>query len=195
MLQRRPSRELKVLGVTGTNGKTTTTYLVRALLEADGVQCGLLGTVKSVVGGEDRAVQRTTPEAIELQADLRAMLDGGDRACAMEVSSHALELGRAEAIEFAAAVFTNLTQDHLDFHASMEDYFLAKRRLFFAPDGARPALSVVNVGDPYGRRLAARSRGCALRRGRGRRLQRARAALWLRRLPLHAATPPRASAR
>ena len=76
---------------------------------------------------------RTTPEAIDLQADLRAMLDGGDRACAMEVSSHALELGRVDAIAFAVAVFTNLTQDHLDFHASMEDYFQAKRRLF-VPD-------------------------------------------------------------
>ncbi len=116
-----PARELRVVGVTGTNGKTTTAYLVRALLEATGTQCGLLGTVKSVVGGDERMVARTTPEAIDLQADLRAMLDGGDGACAIEVSSHALELGRVGAIAFAVAVFTNLTQDHLDFHASMED--------------------------------------------------------------------------
>jgi UDP-N-acetylmuramoyl-L-alanyl-D-glutamate--2,6-diaminopimelate ligase len=150
-----PARELRVVGVTGTNGKTTTTYLVRALLEAAGVQCGLLGTMKSVIGGEERQVARTTPEAIDLQEDLRAMLDGGDRACAMEVSSHALELGRADAIGFAAAIFTNLTQDHLDFHASMEDYFQAKRRLFVAVGPyERPAISVVNVGDPYGKRLA-----------------------------------------
>jgi UDP-N-acetylmuramoyl-L-alanyl-D-glutamate--2,6-diaminopimelate ligase len=171
-----PAGELQVVGVTGTNGKTTTAYLVRALLEAVGVQCGLLGTVKSVIGGEERSVARTTPEAIELQADLRAMLDGGDRACAIEVSSHALELGRTDATRFAAAVFTNLTQDHLDFHASMEDYFLAKRRLFLpdrlAPAAAAesatasvpastsaPAVSVVNVGDPYGRRLAAEIEG------------------------------------
>jgi UDP-N-acetylmuramoyl-L-alanyl-D-glutamate--2,6-diaminopimelate ligase len=128
-----------------------------------GVRCGLLGTVKSVIGGEERQVARTTPEAIDLQEDLRAMLDGGDAACAMEVSSHALALGRTDAIAFAAAVFTNLTQDHLDFHASMEEYFQAKRRLFVpaSPDGAdglaapAPAVSVVNVGDPYGRRLAA----------------------------------------
>jgi UDP-N-acetylmuramoyl-L-alanyl-D-glutamate--2,6-diaminopimelate ligase len=146
-----PARELRVVGVTGTNGKTTTAYLVRALLEATGVQCGLLGTVKSVVGAEERMVARTTPEAIDLQADLRAMLDGGDRACVMEVSSHALELGRVDAIAFAVAVFTNLTQDHLDFHASMEDYFQAKRRLFVP---VAPAVSVVNVGDAYGRRLA-----------------------------------------
>ncbi len=150
-----PARELRVVGVTGTNGKTTTTYLVRALLQAGGLQCGMLGTVKSVIGGRERMVARTTPEAIDLQADLRAMLDGGDRACAMEVSSHALELGRADEIPFAAAVFTNLTQDHLDFHADMEDYFQAKRRLFVPAAGPAPAVSVVNVGDPYGRRLAA----------------------------------------
>jgi UDP-N-acetylmuramoyl-L-alanyl-D-glutamate--2,6-diaminopimelate ligase len=153
-----PARELRVVGVTGTNGKTTTAYLVRALLEAGGVQCGLLGTVKSVIGGEDRQVARTTPEAIDLQEDLRAMLDGGDRACAIEVSSHALELGRADAVRFAGAIFTNLTQDHLDFHADMEEYFRAKRRLFVPAGGGAaepPAVSVVNVGDPYGRRLAA----------------------------------------
>jgi len=146
-----PARTLRVVGVTGTNGKTTTTYLLRALLEATGTQCGLLGTVKSVIAGSERAVERTTPEALELQADLRAMLDGGDRACAMEVSSHALELGRVAAIPFAAAVFTNLTQDHLDFHGTMEDYFQAKRRLFTEP---APSISVINAADPYGRRLA-----------------------------------------
>lgn len=145
-----PSATLQTVGVTGTNGKTTTAFLVRGLLEAAGRQTGLLGTVKAVVGGEERDVQRTTAEAIELQADLRAMLDGGDVAAAIEVSSHALELHRADAVRFAAAIFTNLTQDHLDFHPTMEDYFLAKRRLF----GTRPGVSVVNVDDPYGRRLA-----------------------------------------
>jgi UDP-N-acetylmuramoyl-L-alanyl-D-glutamate--2,6-diaminopimelate ligase len=152
-----PARELRVVGVTGTNGKTTSAYLVQALLQARGASCGLLGTVKSVIGGQEREVQRTTPEAIDLHRDLRAMLDGGDEACAMEVSSHALELGRADAIGFAAALFTNLTQDHLDFHPTMEDYFLAKRRLFLPdPDlAAPPRLSVINVGDPYGSRLAA----------------------------------------
>ena len=149
-----PARTLKVVGVTGTNGKTTATYLLRALLEAAGIGCGLLGTVKSVIAGRERAVQRTTPEAIDLQADLRAMLAGGDGACAMEVSSHALELGRVEAIPFAAAVFTNLTQDHLDFHPTMEDYYLAKRRLFVPAGGRGPLQNIVNVGDAYGRRLA-----------------------------------------
>lgn len=145
-----PTAELEVVGVTGTNGKTTTSFLVRSLLEADGRQCGLLGTVKSVVGGRDEPVERTTPEAIDLQRTFRRMLDAGDRACAMEVSSHALALGRAEGIRFAARVFTNLTQDHLDFHESMEDYFQAKRRLFVDGGGVR----VVNVDDEYGRRLA-----------------------------------------
>jgi UDP-N-acetylmuramoyl-L-alanyl-D-glutamate--2,6-diaminopimelate ligase len=155
-----PARELRVVGVTGTNGKTTSAYLVRALLEASGEQCGLLGTVTSVIGGREREVARTTPEAIDLQRDLRAMLDGGDRACAMEVSSHALELGRVGAIGFAAALFTNLTQDHLDFHDTMEAYFQAKRRLF-VPDGEEeaPLVSVINVGDAYGRRLAAEVAG------------------------------------
>ncbi len=150
-----PSSELQVVGVTGTNGKTTTAYLIRALFEAIGEQCGLEGTVKSVVGGEERTVTRTTPESIDLQADLRAMLEGGDEACAMEVSSHALALGRADGIHFAAAVFTNLSRDHLDFHETMEDYFQAKRRLFVTERGSPPGVSVVNVDDPYGRRLAA----------------------------------------
>jgi UDP-N-acetylmuramoyl-L-alanyl-D-glutamate--2,6-diaminopimelate ligase len=145
-----PTAELAVVGITGTNGKTTTAFLVRALLEAAGRQCGLLGTVTSFVGGVERPVQRTTAEAIELQRDFRAMREGGDVACAMEVSSHALELHRADAVHFAVAVFTNLTQDHLDFHPTMEDYFGAKRRLF----AMGPRVAVVNVDDPYGQRLA-----------------------------------------
>jgi UDP-N-acetylmuramoyl-L-alanyl-D-glutamate--2,6-diaminopimelate ligase len=147
-----PTAALEVAGVTGTNGKTTTAFLIRALLEADGRQTGLLGTVTSVVGGVEHPVERTTPEAIDLQRTFRQMVDGGDSACSMEVSSHALELHRADAIHFAVAIFTNLTQDHLDFHPTMEDYFLAKRRLFAA---ARPARSVINVDDGYGARLAA----------------------------------------
>jgi UDP-N-acetylmuramoyl-L-alanyl-D-glutamate--2,6-diaminopimelate ligase len=146
-----PTATLRVAGVTGTNGKTTTAFLIRSILEAAGERCGLLGTVTSIVGGREEPVQRTTPEAIDLQATFRRMLDAGDRACAMEVSSHALELRRADGVRFACRVFTNLTQDHLDFHSDMEHYFLAKRRLFEGPGG--PA--VVNVDDEYGRRLAA----------------------------------------
>jgi UDP-N-acetylmuramoyl-L-alanyl-D-glutamate--2,6-diaminopimelate ligase len=146
-----PTAALEVAGITGTNGKTTTAFLVRALLEAGGRQTGLLGTVKSVVGGAEHEVERTTPEAIDLQRTFRTMLDLGDAACAMEVSSHALELHRADAIHFAAAIFTNMSRDHLDFHPTMEDYFLAKRRLFTDAD-TRSA--VVNIDDPYGARLA-----------------------------------------
>jgi UDP-N-acetylmuramoyl-L-alanyl-D-glutamate--2,6-diaminopimelate ligase len=145
-----PTGELRVVGVTGTNGKTTTAFLIREVLEAAGMSCGLLGTVKQVVGGVEEEVERTTPEAIDLQATFRRMLDGGDRACAMEVSSHALALHRADAIHFEVALFTNLTQDHLDFHHDMEDYFRSKRLLF----ETAPKVSIVNVDDPYGRRLA-----------------------------------------
>ncbi len=146
-----PSAALRLVGVTGTNGKTTTAFLVRELLERAGVRCGLMGTVKSVIGGTEEPLSRTTPEAIDLQAHLRAMLDAGDAACAMEVSSHALALGRADGLRFAVSIFTNLTQDHLDFHVDMEDYFQAKRRLFVAG----PTVGVINVADPYGARLAA----------------------------------------
>jgi UDP-N-acetylmuramoyl-L-alanyl-D-glutamate--2,6-diaminopimelate ligase len=146
-----PTQELQAVGITGTNGKTTTAFLVRALLEAADRSTGLLGTVKSVIGGREHDVVRTTPEAIDLQRTFRQMLDHGDKACVMEVSSHALELRRADAIHFAAAIFTNLTQDHLDFHPTMEDYFNAKRRLFV---GATPQHAVINIDDPYGARLA-----------------------------------------
>jgi UDP-N-acetylmuramoyl-L-alanyl-D-glutamate--2,6-diaminopimelate ligase len=145
-----PSGELRVVGVTGTNGKTTTAFLIREILEAAGIQTGLLGTVRQVVGGEEEAVERTTPEAIDLQGTFRRMLEAGDEACVMEVSSHALALHRADSIHFAVALFTNLTQDHLDFHADMEDYFRAKRLLFEM--GLKVAIA--NVDDEYGRRLA-----------------------------------------
>ena len=145
-----PTAELKVVGITGTNGKTTTAFLLREVLESAGVRCGLLGTVKQVVGGVEEGVERTTPEAIDLQRTFRRMVDGGDVACAMEVSSHALALHRCDAIRFDVALFTNLTQDHLDFHADMEDYFAAKRLLF----EMGPRAAIVNVDDLYGRRLA-----------------------------------------
>jgi UDP-N-acetylmuramoyl-L-alanyl-D-glutamate--2,6-diaminopimelate ligase len=145
-----PTARLAMVGVTGTNGKTTTAFLVHEILKAADIRCGLLGTVKQIVGGVEKDVVRTTPEAIELQSTFRQMLSGGDEACAMEVSSHAMTLHRADAIDWDVAIFTNLTQDHLDFHADMEDYFLAKRKLF----EAGPKTAIVNVDDPYGRRLA-----------------------------------------
>jgi UDP-N-acetylmuramoyl-L-alanyl-D-glutamate--2,6-diaminopimelate ligase len=150
-----PTASLTLVGVTGTNGKTTTAYLTRALLEAAGRQSGMLGTVKSIVGGVAHEVQRTTPEAVDLQRSFRAMLEAGDVACVMEVSSHALELARVDACHFDVGIFTNLTQDHLDFHPTMEDYFQAKRRLF-ADIGVGRA--VINLDDPYGARLASDER-------------------------------------
>ena len=161
-----PTAQLRVAGVTGTNGKTTTAFLIRHVLESHGTRTGLLGTVKRIVGGVEEEVERTTPEAIDLQRTFRRMLDAGDEACAMEVSSHALALERTAGVRFAVAVFTNLTQDHLDFHADMEEYFLAKRSCFprrsltalprGSPGGVETA--VVNVDDPYGARLAAELR-------------------------------------
>jgi len=144
----RPTAELQVAGVTGTSGKTTTAFLLYAILAAAGRRPGLIGTVEARVGGERRGVVRTTPEAIDLQRTFREMLDAGDRSCAMEASSHASELHRLDRVRFAVLVFTNLSQDHLDFHGDMESYFQAKRRLFTG----QPA--VVNVGNEYGRRLA-----------------------------------------
>jgi UDP-N-acetylmuramoyl-L-alanyl-D-glutamate--2,6-diaminopimelate ligase len=146
-----PTRELELIGVTGTSGKTTTTFLLFAILAAAGRRPGLLGTVEARVGGERRGVVRTTPEAIDLQRLFREMLDAGDRSCAMEASSHASVLHRLDRVRFAALVFTNLSQDHLDFHGDLESYFEAKERLFL--EGRPPA--VVNVGDEWGRRLAA----------------------------------------
>ena len=146
-----PTRELEVAGVTGTSGKTTTAFLLFAILAAAGRRPGLLGTVEARVGGERRGVERTTPEAIDLQRLFREMLDAGDRSCAMEASSHASVLHRLDRVRFAALVFTNLSQDHLDFHGDMESYFQAKRRLF----GEESPPAAVNVGDEWGRRLAA----------------------------------------
>jgi UDP-N-acetylmuramoyl-L-alanyl-D-glutamate--2,6-diaminopimelate ligase len=148
---RHPSRELQVIGITGTNGKTTTAYLIASIFEAAGITCGLLGTVAYRVGDEVIDATRTTPEAPDLQRMLRQMVDRGCGACAMEVSSHALSLARTDSMTFAAAVFTNLTRDHLDFHADMEAYFRAKRRLFeMLPDTAP---SLINLDDPRGQSL------------------------------------------
>ena len=151
---RDPSAEMQVIGITGTNGKTTTAYLVASIFEAAKIRCGILGTVAYRVGpgpNDIREAARTTPEAPEVQGLLREMVDRGCRACAMEVSSHALSLRRADGVRFAAAVFTNLTRDHLDFHEDMEAYFQAKRRLFeMLP---RDAPSLINLDDPRGAAL------------------------------------------
>jgi UDP-N-acetylmuramoyl-L-alanyl-D-glutamate--2,6-diaminopimelate ligase len=145
-----PTAELPVAGVTGTNGKTTTAYLLRSILEAAGRRPGFLSNIERRVGGESRPVVLNTPESVDLQRLFREMLAAGDDACVMEATSMASSKGRLEGTRFAVLVFTNLTQDHLDFHGTMESYFDAKRRLFAQADRA-----VVNVADEWGRRLAA----------------------------------------
>ena len=144
-----PTAGMLVLGITGTNGKTTTAYLLEAGLRAAGHTTGLIGTVATMVAGESVPSTRTTPEATDLQATFAVMRERGVTAVAMEVSSHALSLGRVDGTRFDVGAFTNLSQDHLDFHGGMEDYFAAKAMLF---DG-RARHEVVMVDDPYGRRL------------------------------------------
>jgi UDP-N-acetylmuramoyl-L-alanyl-D-glutamate--2,6-diaminopimelate ligase len=144
-----PTSELEVAGITGTNGKTTTAFLLYAILDAAGHTPGLLTNIERRVGGATVPTGLNTPEAIDLQRLFRQMLDSGDRACVMEATSIAQAHGRLTGTRFAVLVFTNLTQDHLDFHVTMDAYFEAKRHLF---DQAERA--VVNVGDEYGRRLA-----------------------------------------
>ena len=148
-----PSHEIPVVGVTGTNGKTTTAYLLAAVLDAAQLSAGVLGTVTYRVGQDAREASRTTPEAPEVQGLLREMIAAGNRSCVMEVSSHALALKRVDGLRFAAAVFTNLTRDHLDFHADMEQYFAAKRRLFEMLEPGAPG--VINADDPRAAALVA----------------------------------------
>jgi UDP-N-acetylmuramoyl-L-alanyl-D-glutamate--2,6-diaminopimelate ligase len=143
-----PSEKMRVIGITGTNGKTTTAYLVASIFQAAGIKCGVLGTVAYRIGDEVRESTRTTPEAPDVQKLLGEMVERGCGACAMEVSSHALSLRRVDAMTFSAAVFTNLTRDHLDFHGNMEAYFQTKRRLF--EELPRNAPSLINIDDPRG---------------------------------------------
>lgn len=152
-----PGSKLRLFGVTGTNGKTTTTHLVKAVLEAAGQPAGLLGTVGNRLGEELLKAERTTPEALDLQYILHQLVSLRAKAAVMEVSSHALALHRTEGTEFDVAVFTNLTQDHLDFHQDMTDYFNSKARLFInLGQGVKqgPKYAVINGDDPYGGRLA-----------------------------------------
>lgn len=144
----RPSEQLSLVGITGTNGKTTTSYVLASIFEAAGIKCGRIGTVGHRIGNREYEAARTTPEAPELQRMLRDMVAQGCGACVMEVSSHALVLRRADHLRFAAGIFTNLTRDHLDFHGDMEEYFAAKRRLFgLLPAGA---VGIVNMDDRRG---------------------------------------------
>jgi len=153
-----PSRKLKMIGVTGTNGKSTTTFLIKHLLERASQSTGLIGTVQYEVGERRLPASRTTPESLDLQELLLQCVEAGCRNVVIEVSSHALSQGRANEIEFDIGVFTNLTRDHLDFHNGMKDYFLAKARLFesLRQSQKKDRKAVVNIDDPYGQQLVAR---------------------------------------
>src|ERR1051326_1331623 len=153
-----PSSRLKVIGVTGTNGKTTVAFMVKAILEAAGIKTGLLGTVRYEIGDRVIPAQRTTPEALEIQQMMAQMVRAECQACVMEVSSHALEQKRVLGVEFDVAIFTNLTRDHLDYHGTMENYFAAKKTLFTSMQGSRKsAAAVINIDDVFGARLAGQS--------------------------------------
>jgi len=149
----RPADKLQLVGITGTNGKTTTSFLIHSILRAAGHGTGLFGTIEYRTPIRDRAATTTTPESLELQSFLEEIVQGGGTHAVLEASSHALALHRLWGCRFAAAVFTNLTRDHLDFHKTMEEYFAAKRGLFAGTGAGRAAAGIVNVDDPYGRQL------------------------------------------
>lgn len=151
-----PSRELRLVGITGTNGKTTTAYLVASIPEAAGEPVAMTGTVEYRLGPDRRKADRTTPEATDMQRLLRQAVDAGCRTAVMECSSQAMDFHRCDGLEYAVAVFSNLTRDHLDYHKTMENYWYAKQRLFDGRLGSRPKVNVINVDDPYGVELAGR---------------------------------------
>src|SRR6266550_4349233 len=151
-----PSRELQLVGITGTNGKTTTAYLLASIPEAAGEPVAMTGTVEYRLGPERRKAERTTPEATDMQRLLRRAVEIGCKTAVMEASSQAMDFHRCDALEYAVAVFSNLTRDHLDYHKTMENYWYAKQRLFDGRLGSKPRVSVINLDDPYGVELAQR---------------------------------------
>jgi UDP-N-acetylmuramoyl-L-alanyl-D-glutamate--2,6-diaminopimelate ligase len=158
-----PSRELQLTGITGTNGKTTTAYLIASIPEAAGEPVAMTGTVEYRLGAERFKADRTTPEATDMQRMLRQAVQIGCRTAVMEASSQAMDFHRCDALDFAVAVFSNLTRDHLDYHKTMENYWYAKQRLFDGRLGSRPRTSVINVDDAYGVELANRLEAEGLR--------------------------------
>src|ERR671923_3920 len=151
-----PSRKLKLAAVTGTNGKTTTTFLIKHICEIGGLRCGLIGTVRYEIGERILPAIRTTPESLDLQELLAQIVNAGCKAAAMEVSSHALAQDRTRGLEWDVTVFTNLTQDHLDFHGTMENYFESKAKLFAGLADQKQKikpLAIVNLDDRYGQQL------------------------------------------
>ncbi len=150
-----PSEKLHVMGVTGTNGKTTVTYLIESIMSVEGKRCGRIGTIGYNLLEEELPAPNTTPESLDLQRMMVALLDRGASHLALEVSSHALLQSRVDNIRFREAIFTNLTKEHLDYHGNMDEYFAAKRKLFI---DLEPETAVLNVDDPYGQRLAAETK-------------------------------------
>ncbi|HEX5966793.1 MAG TPA: Mur ligase family protein, partial [Pyrinomonadaceae bacterium] len=153
-VQHHPSRELQLAGITGTNGKTTTAYLIASIPEAANELVAMTGTVEYRLGKQRFKADRTTPEAPDMQRLLRQAVTIGCRTAVMECSSQAMDFHRCDELEYAVAIFTNLTRDHLDYHKTMENYWYAKQRLFDGRLGTRPRNSVINVDDPYGVELA-----------------------------------------
>ena len=150
-----PSAGLKIIGITGTNGKTTVSFMVKSMLEGAGIKTGLLGTVQYEIGDRVIPAQRTTPEALEVQQMMAQMAKAGCQACVMEVSSHALEQKRVLGVEFDVAIFTNLTRDHLDYHGTMDRYFAAKQKLFAAvARGRKKSATIINIDDSFGAALS-----------------------------------------
>ena len=168
-LHQHPSRKLKLVGVTGTNGKTTTAHLIDSIIRASEGTSAMFGTITHRVGDEAAVALNTTPEASDIQRMLARAVSAGCRSAVMEVSSHGIELHRADALKFAVAVFTNLTRDHLDYHGTMENYFAAKAKLFDGSLGSQPGVSVINVDDQYGRELFRVAKGDRLTYGFGNR--------------------------
>jgi UDP-N-acetylmuramoyl-L-alanyl-D-glutamate--2,6-diaminopimelate ligase len=158
-----PSRELQLVGITGTNGKTTTAYLIASIPEAAGEPVAMTGTVEYRIGSERRKAERTTPEATDMQRLLRQAVAAGCRTAVMEASSQAMDFHRCDGLDYAVAVFSNLTRDHLDYHVTMENYWYAKQRLFDGRLGSRPRTSVINIDDSYGVELADRLEGEGLK--------------------------------
>ncbi|MGQ0763305.1 MAG: UDP-N-acetylmuramoyl-L-alanyl-D-glutamate--2,6-diaminopimelate ligase [Acidobacteriota bacterium] len=158
-----PSRHLNLVGITGTNGKTTTAYLVASIPEAAGEPVAMTGTVEYRLGKERLKAGRTTPEATDMQRMLREAVNIGCQTAVMECSSQAMDFHRCDALDYAVAVFSNLTRDHLDYHKTMENYWYAKQRLFDGRLGSRPKTSVINLDDPYGVELADRLKSDGLR--------------------------------
>jgi UDP-N-acetylmuramoyl-L-alanyl-D-glutamate--2,6-diaminopimelate ligase len=161
-----PGRRLKIVGVTGTNGKTTTTYLIESIFASAGLQPGVIGTINYRYGGKEMPAHHTTPESLDVHALMAEMAQGGARSVAMEVSSHALVQGRVRGVDFDVGVFTNISRDHLDYHKNMDDYFLAKSRLFtdYLPVSAKSAkAAVINGDDARGRELLSKAQRAGLK--------------------------------